>query len=254
MHKLKFIVGLLLLYGIGAEYINASKQLFTFLDPGIISVSLLMIALCAWLIGSGLSKEKLKIKSFAFLKYFGLSFLIFLLIAFFSLSTYKPDPQIIKVNGIEVDIAEFMNGSKRIIPDEKQRKEYCICVVTKLTQDKELAEKYKSEFKSGKFSTLFIDIQKGEFSDKYNLNECINSITTVEWTAVFEKGVRKTLMNQLVQTDKTKTNDINKYCDCLVEEYKKIPFNILTASEFSQSQKAFTIDSVCDIKSKKTEN
>ena len=250
MNKFKIVIGFLLLYGIGQEYINASKQFLTFLDPTIIILCLLMLVLCAWLIGSGFSKEKIKIKSFQFAKYYGLSFIIFLLIAFVSLMTYKFEPEIVKVNGIDVDIAEFMNGTKKIVPDENQRREYCICVVTKLTGDKDLIEKYKHEFEIGKFSKVIIDIQTGSTVNKYNLNECFGSLSSIQWTPAFEKGMRASLINQIRQLDISKTNDTTKYCDCLMDQYKKIPITELTNSDFPQSQKNATIDSICNAKSK----
>jgi|GEM_PF-6760884 len=98
MNKLKIILGFLLLYSIGNEYINASKDLKTFFSPEIIFATLMLLVFCAWLIGSGLSKEKLQFKSFQFAKYYGLCFIIFLLFAFMSLLAYKPKAPIVKVN------------------------------------------------------------------------------------------------------------------------------------------------------------
>jgi hypothetical protein len=89
MNKFKIALGFLLLYAMGNEYINASRQLHTLLSPGIIIAVLMLLVLCAWLIGSGISKEKLQFKSLNFAKYYGLSFLCFLLFAFMSLMTYK---------------------------------------------------------------------------------------------------------------------------------------------------------------------
>jgi len=217
MNKFKIIIGFLLLYSIAREYISASKQLFTFLNPTFIILCLLMLAFCAWLIGSGLSKEKLKIKSVQFAKYYGLSFLIFLLVAFISLITFRFEPDIIKVNGVDVDIAEFMNGTKKIIPDESQRRDYCICVVSKLTEDKDLVNKYKHDFEIGKFSKVIIDIQTGYSADNYYLNACLTSLTGLQWTPEFEKGMRASLKNQIRQLDISKTNDTTTYCDCLME-------------------------------------
>ncbi|HLP39499.1 hypothetical protein [Lacibacter sp.] len=250
MKIVKIILALLLIYGIGEEYINASKQLFSFFDPGIIVVVLLMLTLCAWLLGSGISKEKFQLKSWNFLKYFGLTFIMFILVAFVSMATFKFPPEIVNVNGVNVDIAEFMNGSKKIIPDEKQRRQYCVCVVTKLTADKDLAEKYQTEFESGKFSNIIIEIQNGANTDKYRLQECAGSVTDVQWTPDFEKGVRRNLMKQLSDLQISSTNDINVYCECLVEEYKKVPINELTSGEFHLSLNGMKIDSICNLKSK----
>jgi hypothetical protein len=194
MKIFKIILALLLIYGVGQEYINASKQLFSFFDPGIIVVVLLMLTLCAWLLGSGIAGEKFTLKSWQFLKYFGLSFIVFILVAFMSMATFRFAPEIVNVNGVSVDIAEFMNGSKRIIPDEKQRRQYCICVVTKLTADKDLVEKYQAEFESGKFSNAINAIQNGVDTDKYNLQECAASVTDLQWTTDFENGARRNIM------------------------------------------------------------
>lgn len=180
MKIFKIILGLLLIYGAGQEYISASKQLFSYFDPGIIAAVLLMLVLCAWLLGSGISKEEFQLKSWQFLKYFGLTFVMFILFAFVSLVTFKFSPEIVKVNGINVDIADFMNGSKKIVPDATKRRQYCICVVTKLTADKELVEKYQSQFESGKFSNVFIDVQNDPGNDKYGLQECASLISDAQ--------------------------------------------------------------------------
>jgi hypothetical protein len=109
MKIVKIVLALLLIYGAGAEYVNASKQLFTFYDPGIMGVVLLMLILCAWLFGSAVSTGKLQIRSWQFLKYLGLTLLLFVLVVFMSIVTFKFVPEVVKVNGINVDIAEFMN-------------------------------------------------------------------------------------------------------------------------------------------------
>jgi hypothetical protein len=179
MKIFKLIVGALLVFGAGQEYISASKQLFSFFDPGIIAAVLLVLVFCAWLLGSGVSKGEFQLKSWQFLKYFVLTFIMFVLVAFASLATFKFAPEIVNVNGMNVDIAEFMNGSKRIVPDEAQRRQYCICVVTKLTADKGLAEKYQSQFESGKFSQVFIEVKNEPDIDKYDLQECGAFLTNI---------------------------------------------------------------------------
>ncbi len=177
MKIFKIIIGLSLIYGAGQEYVSASKQLFTFLDPGIIIAVLLMLILCAWLIGSGFSKDRISFKSWQFLKYFGLSFALFVAFAFVSMVTFTFPPDIVTVNGVNVNIAEMMNGSKRIIPDEHKRREYCICVVTKLTADKGIVDEYKMEFESGKFSNVITAVQNSADADRLGLQECATFIS-----------------------------------------------------------------------------
>ncbi|MES2678943.1 MAG: hypothetical protein V4635_03620 [Bacteroidota bacterium] len=250
MNKFKIIIGCLLLYSIAKEYISASKQLFTFFDPTFIILCLVFLVLCAWLIGSGISKQKLKLRSWSFLKYYGICLTGFLLLAVFSLATFKFDPVIVRVNGIDVDIAEFVNGTKTLFPDEKQRVEYCTCVVTKLTADKTLAEKYKREFESGKFAKVITEVQSGDDAYKFNLNECMSNLNEIRWTAEFEKGMRAGLMKEIKLLGLSETQDTVKYCDCLIEEYKKMSIKDLSNPGFQGSYKSLKIDSVCHSKSK----
>jgi hypothetical protein len=123
-------------------------------------------------------------------------------------------------------------------------------VVTKLTADKELMEKYQREFETGKFSDVVIRIQQEPDADKYKLQECAGSIRDVQWTSAFEQGVRTTLIKQLTDLQKNSTNDLNIYCDCLINEYKKIPAEELTSEGFGNSATGMKIDSLCDAKSK----
>jgi len=160
--------------------------------------------------------------------------------------TFKFEPEIVKVNGINVDIAEFMNRSKKIIPDDNQRRQYCVCVVTKLTADKDLAEEYQTEFESGKFSKVIMTVQSGPDAYKYDLQECMGSVSDIQWTPEFEMGLRAKLMKQLTDLQISSTNDLNKYWDCLVDEYKKIQINELISSDFPQSDNGIKIDSICN--------
>lgn len=246
----KIVIGLLLTYGAGKEYINASKQLLSFFEPGVILGILLILLLCSWLIGSGISKEKLRINSWQYLKYFGATSLLFMLFAFIGLITFKLEPEIVQVNGINVDIAELMNGSNKIIPDKNERRKYCICMVTKLTADKAIVAEYKPDFESGKLLKVLTAIKSKPDVFKYDLQECMSSVSDLKWTPEFEKGIRANMMKQLTDLEISSTNDINKYCDCLVDEYKKIPINLLTSSGFQASENGIKIDSICNLNSK----
>jgi hypothetical protein len=165
MKKVKIIIGLLVLYASGKEYISASRQLLTYWSPGILMGCMIMLIIATWLIGSGLSKEKLNIRSTKIIKYFALSILLFVVFAGIGLITYKAEPEMVTVNGVEVNIADIMDGSRRVVPVKAQRKAYCMCVVEKLTSDKEVATTYKSEFKEGRIDEIF-----KKMSDEGNVN------------------------------------------------------------------------------------
>jgi hypothetical protein len=249
MKYFKIIGGFLLLMGSSKEYVNASKELLSFFDPAIILICLLMLGLSAWLIGSGISKEKLPIRSWQFAKYYGITFVFFLIIAYLNLLTYKFEPDIVKVNGMDIDIAGFMNGTKNIIPDKDKRRNYCVCVVTKLAQDENIAENYADELVKGRIDKIVIELKSTPDFDRLGLNECAALIEDLDWTPEFEQGLRESLMPQLENSEVAKTNDVNKYCDCLIEEYKKLPVKEMSNPEFYSGKQKLEIDSVCKLKS-----
>ena len=78
----------------------------------------------------------------------------------------------------------------------------------------------------------------------------MNSIQNFKWTTEAENGLRKNLMIQLEHSEYKKTNDINKYCDCLVEEYVRLPVDKFSSSDFYETNTNYKIDSICKIKSK----
>ena len=143
-----------------------------------------------------------------------------------------------------------MNGTKRIIPDKNERRDYCICMITKLSSDKNIVNKFSNELKTGKIDKIIMSLRYDTILGKLKLNECMNSISNFNWTPTFEKGTRDNIIAQFKQSEYANTNDINKYCDCIINEYKKLPIKDITNSEFNQSKKAYEIDSLCYLKSK----
>jgi len=250
MKKLKIFIGFLFLFGSASEYIRASKQFLSFLNPGIIIGCTVMIFFCAWLLGSGFSKEKFEIRSYNYAKYLAIAFIVFLFFSFFSLITYKAEPLFVKVNGLNIDISQFMDGSKRIIPDEKERFKYCTCVVTQLAQDKYVFNKYYNNFKEGRIDIIISEINTDTNMNKLKLHDCISPLENFNWTSSFEQGMRKNILTQLKQSGFSTTNNIDTYCDCLIMGYKKIGFKEVSSSEFFQSENAMKLDSVCNNQSK----
>jgi hypothetical protein len=250
MKTFKIIFGILILYGAGTEYINASKQLASFLSPPIIIGCLVMIISSAWLIGSGLSQDKFQIRSAQFLKYFFIAAGAFIVFAFFASRSFKPEADIISANGVKVNIGPFMNGSRNIIPDEKERRNYCVCVVNRLTMNSKITTRFGAELENGDIDKIMLSVKDYPEFANFNINECMSSVKNFTWTETFEKSTRENLYQQLKNSDLAKTNNIDKYCDCLIQEYKKLPLNKITNPDFYQSLNFLRIDSLCNSKSK----
>lgn len=244
LKTIKIIIGLLLIYGAGKEFINASRQLGSFLNPGVIISIILILILSAWLVGSGLSRNKLKLVSFAFLKYFGISIFIFTIVAFFSLSSYVIPKNFVTINGLKIPLGKCINGNRNLIPNEQERKEYCKCFVEKITNDAELKSKYRVELEGDKVNDVFKKIQLSSKFDELKIEECINSVS-VEWTNNVAESMKKNWILELTGTEFEATNNINEYCDCLIDEYRKLPLNKIMTDKFIESQEAVEIDEKC---------
>ncbi|TVZ51674.1 hypothetical protein [Dokdonia sp. Hel_I_53] len=239
-----------MLYGAGKEFIDASRQLGSFFRPEIIVPVLLMLILSTWLIGSGLSREKLKFKSLAFLKYFGISFVIFAIVAFFSLSSYVVPKNFVTINGLKIPLGKCIDGNVRVIPNEEERKEYCECYVEKITNDPELKAKYQLKLEGDKANDVFKEIQSSPKFLELGIDECLNSVS-MKWTDNVAKSMKENWIKELTGTEFETTNNINEYCDCLIDAYREYPMNKIMTDKFLESQEAIGIDEKCTELSRK---
>jgi hypothetical protein len=136
------------------------------------------------------------------------------------------------------------------MPDEKERRQYCECVVNKLTRSPRVATRFSAEFRNGDIDKIIESVKGDPEFAHLNMNECMSSVIHFQWTETFEKSTRESLYQQVKNTELPKTNNIDIYCDCLVEEYKKLPLNEITSPEFPESSNFNRIDSMCNMKSK----
>ncbi len=162
-----------------------------------------------------------------------------------------PSPEIVNVNGYKINIAKFKAELKSSIPNDKERHEFCTCIVSKLAGDKTMAAKYPKEMKGGNIDDIVAKIKRKD-SAFYSsvVQQCASSLKGFQWTPEFEKAIRERIYKEYGGTDFAKTNSIPKYCNCLIEAYKTVSFQTLTSKEFAISQERYLMDSVCISKSK----
>lgn len=246
----KILLGILLLFGIGKEYAQASRDLGTFVSPGIIIAVLLFLFLCTWLIGSGFSKRKLEFKSFEFLKFFIITFVAFALISFFSLISSVVPKDFVEINGVKIPLSVCMNDSRKIILDQNERKDYCLCIAEKITSDSILKTEYKKDLENGKLNDVFMELQKNNEPIILDLENCVINIG-IKWTDNLANSFRTVIKNDIEGTEFEETNNIDDYCDCLTSEYRKLPYNTIFKDGFNESEIGLSIDSLCTEKSKK---
>ena len=251
MRVFKVILGLLLLFGMGQEFAHASKQLGAYYSPPILLAALTFVLLSSWLIGSGVSKRKFKFKSFEFVKFFIFCAVLFFFIGFISLATYKTPKEIVEINGIIISYGEFMESNRRIVPEKEERKKYCLCVLEKLANSEEIKKNYTVELETGRITQIIREVKSKDYFTKLKLETCTESIEIV-WTDDLASTLKRNFMKELRDTEFEQTNDIQKYCNCIVEEYRKLPFSTINNEVFSDSEAGIFIDKKCTEESTKT--
>ena len=175
MKVIKIIIGFLLLFGAGKEYINASRQLGSFFSPGIVVGMLAIFLLSTWLIGSGFSQRKFNFKSLEFLKFFVIALVTFLTVAFFSLSSYVIPDNYQSINGMKIPMNKCINGIERIISDEQERVKYCICIADKITARSSIKDQYIDELKKGQLGEILIKLQKEDLLTELGIENCFGN-------------------------------------------------------------------------------
>jgi hypothetical protein len=119
-----------------------------------------------------------------------------------------------------------------MVPDMKERKAYCTCLAEKLSNSQSVVDAYKKELEGGDMAKILSALLADPSYGTLELQSCLSG-ANVQWTDNVIDGMKKNCRTQLRNTDFETTNDIDKYCDCLADGYKKFP-----ASEVA-------IDSAC---------
>ena len=106
MNKTKYILGCLFTVQIGAEYASVSRQVASWLTPLVPILLLLLVS--TWFIVSGHTGERVKLNSALFWKYYGANCVACVFVALIVVGMSITHHEIVKVNGVDVDIAMLM--------------------------------------------------------------------------------------------------------------------------------------------------
>ncbi len=247
MKYAKLILGIVILIAVGSEYGRACQELGTIINPGILLALFLSLIWCTWLIaGAFPGQENLKVRSLTFLKFYSGSLILSFLISFFSFASNTPPDEIININGMNISIGGCMKGSKRIVPDENERREYCSCLATELTSSKEVLQKYNTELANGRIEYIVSDMDKNGLLDSLEIERCFDfQNLNMRWTSSLKNRLKSLWTEQLTGTEFETTNDIEKYCDCVLNEYQKYPISEIFNDEFNNSELYESIEEKC---------
>ncbi|MBX3241711.1 MAG: hypothetical protein KIT80_12055 [Chitinophagaceae bacterium] len=126
-------------------------------------------------------------------------------------------------DGIEIPISACVEANTKILGNAVDPVPFCKCLIPKFYQDlKNDSEKLKS-LKEGSWYDLGVD--KQEVVAKY-FQSCITQTGTNDSAAKFTitprmaTGMKNKMKQELAGSDIEKTNDIDKYCDCIINSFQ----------------------------------
>jgi hypothetical protein len=121
--------------------------------------------------------------------------------------------------GVDIPIAACVEANRKILGNSVDPVAFCKCLIPKFYQDlKNNPEKLKL-LKEGNWYDLAKD--KQEIVAKY-FQSCMSQTATNDSTAKFTitprmaAGMKSKMKQELIGSDIEKTNDVDKYCDCMI--------------------------------------
>lgn len=121
--------------------------------------------------------------------------------------------------GVEIPIAACVEANSKILGNSVDPIAFCRCLIPKFYQDlKHDPEKLKT-LKKGNWYDLAKD--KQEIVAKY-FESCMIQTGTNDSTAKFTitprmaEDMKKKMKQELIGSEIEKTNDVDKYCDCMI--------------------------------------
>jgi len=228
MKTFKIFLGFIFIISSASSYEYSNYN--NFLSPETIA-SFFVILISTWLIGSGFSYSKFKLKSFEFFKFLVISLITFIFFAFISLSKNR-SKEIMKINGYNFPIGECIDNNKEFIQDPIERKDFCICIAENLSS-KENIEINDSIYKN--------KLTVGIFACASNYN--------VSWTSNISQAMKEAIKADLINTGLDKFYKVDTFCNCILNEYQKYPLKQVINPYFKNSSLAAEVHQYCSAKS-----
>jgi len=126
-------------------------------------------------------------------------------------------------NGVEIPIKACVEANKKILGNSVEPVAFCKCLIPKFYADlKNDPEKLKL-LKEGKWDEL--SKEKQELVIRY-YQDCITQTATADSTSMLTitpgmaESIKATMKKDLAGTEMEKTNDIDNYCNCIVNSLK----------------------------------
>ena len=143
--------------------------------------------------------------------------------------------------GVEISISACVEANSNILGNSVDPVAFCKCLVPKFYQDLKNDPAKLKLLREGNWYDLAKD--KQEVVAKY-FASCMSQTTTNDTTVKFTitprmaDGMKNKMKQDLVGTDIEKTNDIDKYCDCIINSIQNdFTINEIMQETFNETEK-----------------
>lgn len=146
-------------------------------------------------------------------------FLLFLCLSLSACGQKAKTGDTITVDGIEIPLAACVEANGKILGNAVDPVAFCKCLIPKFYQDVKNDPEKLLLLKKGSWYDLARD--KRELVTKY-FQSCISQTATNDSTAKLTitprmaAGMKNKMKQELIGSDIEKTNDVDKYCDCMI--------------------------------------
>jgi len=152
-------------------------------------------------------------------------------------------------NNIEIPIDGCIEAQKKIMGNSVDATSFCKCLIPKMYSEfKSDPEKLKllKEGKIDQVSKDKIDLVAKFYSDCISQSSTNDSTTRMTISPKMGEQIKQEMKRNLIGTDIDRTNDIDQYCDCLINGMRtEFTAKEIMQEDFNQSEKYQTLGKRC---------
>lgn len=254
---LRTLLALVLILGAANGFSENLKEniVFDAFTWGVFTAHLTFLVIASWLLKKDYHKNSSSLQWIADLKYFVITILIFLTFLGAKLGPSMTQQYYTEINGMTIPLKKCIDGQEEFFPDFEERKKLCECMAENLSSSDKIKEEFQSELQRGRFDIIADGIKNNkELANEVDLEICMTNITEVKWTDKLVEAAKRNILQDLKESELKETHDIEKFCDCIMDGFTKIPFKEVQNDSFANSSVADSIRTLCQEKTKLKNN
>lgn len=162
----------------------------------------------------------------------------------------QPPKYVIEENGINIPLDRCVDAFRKHIGLEAE--EFCNCIAVNMANNSYAVEHYQLDLMNGSFLRIISNYKdKGEL-DKIGVQDCFDRMKYNQfWNEESEVEIKALLKSQVQGTYLEEVNDLNKYCECLIDSLKTFPIDLMISGEFRMTENYIRMEYNCKQTSRK---